>query len=1263
MLKKDSIESPFLDQELFVERGDPKSERRAAALAAGSPFQHAFEEGWRSFDAPEMEAASELSPLPVSGLEAEDDGLAAVSGEPPYQEAESLLPSEADDHEPPAAGRSSHGEQAEESEARSASWEFETEGTGGDDGETDTHEVDLEENEFRVDRLPTRARAQFAKTDSAAWRDAIDEAIGAGVKNPNNLADLIFFMQHRDRVVSGIGKLINRREPDFFKLRAEWNLYRTIARRRLDPSTECSVFLPAQPSSDYERYVAKPTTGHIALLVNGRTSGANKTDAFDKMQQTVESLGPGDTVYLAAFQVRPTKLTGPRPPGITTWADLFVSKAKEGVKIRIIMTDFPKFGPDWKSDLNDLNAAIGRLPVPARDNLKYIVSMHPAQLRFIAVGLTKQGPIFKAVPTGGIQANVATHHQKFMVVKKTGMTVAYCGGLDISPARTPEGWPDNKLQPKGGLVWHDTHVKLEGLIARDLEREFVLRWNREKDKSTAAKLPDWKSFEKLAQSPLGSADRDAARNAHKLQMLRTVSVGATYPDIRRDDVWRGYFRLIGCATRFLFMENQYFHEPAMADAIVKQAEAQPDLIIIIVVAFEIDDPTNQFTEHGRALQNEFFKRLFKIPASRRRVYTMLGRLVHAKLILVDDQALSVGSTNANPRDFFMDTQLNVMLDDPQAVKGFRHQLWSHDLGLSEAHIAGWAVSDFITQWDVVAKANELLKATPEKMTGEGVIPFDPSTVKGKLSAIPDILAELDGEDEQSEEAGESEDQWAEAEADNYEGDVGFEHPGVSEFQAEPAEHALEALEVRDDRAASEDETPVIIQHDVPKTPALAPLGRSDFWPDIAYIVAEKDSFLNAAREFHNSWGLKPVEFGSFETLIGLIGKAKSPEKRIRVISHAWDGFKIPLFNGSPAGFLITQRQIEALNAGDGALMDELLGTLANLDQTTDQGFVLWSALLSNLESSSPGALKPFGLSSKTKPSGDEGLLLRRCADLVAVASANPVFEKAVRKSIAGAQGRLKGTKAEVDALEAAVKGSGFKFAMSPPTQDMVDHLRAAVDALDKRKFRAALKAARDKLKGKWLDFRGCRIGHQPKYLEALAILMGTDGCTAPDWWSGYPGEAPISNTQVSSVGSFRGLVDSSPAAEAAMNRWGAREVTGWSSVAAAGKPAHFFNEFLVAQNGVLPVYEVDYSGAAPKEKHTLYWNSDKGKERWLVSMWDRAPKKQVQLIARAWGAKTPRMAALALQLKVKDSTQASPQNIFVVPEPEFRDHIIEVKKP
>jgi len=209
----------------------------------------------------------------------------------------------------------------------------------------------------------------------------------------------------------------------------------------------------------------------------------------------------------------------------------------------------------------------------------------------------------------------------------------------------------------------------------------VLRWNREK--STAAKLPGWAAFKKLGLSRLDSRDRAAAKNTHKLQMLRTVSLSAG--NIRRDDIWQGYFRLIACATRFIFLENQYFHEPALADAIVLQAQARPELIVIVVVSSRTDDPDNAYTEHCRALRSEFFDRLFAgLPADRRRVYTMPMPLVHSKLALADDQFLTIGSANANPRGFFLDTELNVMLDDTVVVTSFRQRLWAHDLGTSRA---------------------------------------------------------------------------------------------------------------------------------------------------------------------------------------------------------------------------------------------------------------------------------------------------------------------------------------------------------------------------------------------------------------------------------------------------------------------------------------------------------------------------------------------------------------------------------------------------
>jgi hypothetical protein len=154
------------------------------------------------------------------------------------------------------------------------------------------------------------------------------------------------------------------------------------------------------------------------------------------------------------------------------------------------------------------------------------------------------------------------------------------------------------------------------------------------------------------------------------------------------------------------------------------------------------------------------------------------------------------------------------------------------------------------------------------------------------------------------------------------------------------------------------------------------LSRPDFWPDVVFIAKGGDNFLSSARAFHTMWGFTPVEFQSLEGLIGLIAKAKNLGQRIRVVSHAWDGFNIPLFNGSPVGFTITQSQIEAVNAGDGALMDALLGKLVDLDATTNQGQTAWTALLVHLESSAPDALKPFGLSSGTKPTADQLLQQR-----------------------------------------------------------------------------------------------------------------------------------------------------------------------------------------------------------------------------------------------------------------------------------------------
>ena len=573
---------------------------------------------------------------------------------------------------------------------------------------------------FRLGTLPLKVQ-QIFMNGPAAWREAVREAIDKGIKDVAALADIIFFMQHPERMGAGTGKLINSKEPDFFKLRVEWVHYQTIVTRILKPSTKPTVFLPARVSSNYEDFVARPTTGRITLMVNGRNwNGAggfvDHVSTFDRMQETVESLGPGDSVFIANWQFFPTELplTIARS-SIANWGELLALKAKEGVKVRVIIAQHPPFSI-FMTKLTPLDKVITTKPTELDakpDNFKYIVTPHAHLL--------------------------GVHHQKFMVARKGKRTVAFCGGIDISFNRTPAGWGTK-------FVWHDVGAKLEGLIARDFEREFVERWNHESANSKAKPLPQWKPFEKLTKAAASRDDQVAGVNEHPLQMHRTLSRGLNHPsDIRRDDVWRGYFRLIGRATRFIYLENQYFQEPKIADAIVKQAEAQPDLIVIVLAGTGTDDRQSvdpkatdferakqqaavDVTQNAFALRHEFFKRLFSAPlnsSNRLRVYTLQypEGMLHSKLILVDDEALSVGSANANPRGFFFDSEINVMLDHPATVRNFRLDLWAHNLGVMPHNVDKWIVSNFIATWDALAASN--LQKPPDRMVGERVIPFNP----------------------------------------------------------------------------------------------------------------------------------------------------------------------------------------------------------------------------------------------------------------------------------------------------------------------------------------------------------------------------------------------------------------------------------------------------------------------------------------------------------------------------------------------------------
>jgi phosphatidylserine/phosphatidylglycerophosphate/cardiolipin synthase-like enzyme len=514
---------------------------------------------------------------------------------------------------------------------------------------------------------------------------------------------------------------------------------------------QCLPFSEPKNPGDYLTYVAAPTTGRVTPMINGRDangSGQDKivVEAFNAMQTEVAALKSGDSVYLAGWMFNPAvPLTLGPVQNARTWGELFAARASAGVRVCVLLNEFDSHTPffrEIRGYIAILDKLIGAMQAKLRPNLQYQVTKHPVSAASMVL--------------------LGSHHQKFMVVKQADATIAFCGGLDIATLRTPFWW-----NAPGLAAWHDIHFRLDGLIARDLELEFVLRWNREQGRTDIAPRKDWGKLVILKQEQLGRTDQDRERNIHRVQMSRTISVnrqGGVFPPevTTSNDIWQAYEKIIGCASQFLYMENQYFREFELADVIARRAREAKELKVIIIVPATLDEGSDPITEHGNAMQYKFFQLLTTaLGPSRLRVYSMLWRFIHSKFILTDDAMMSVGSANANRRGFRLDSELNVTVADYQMVGAFRQRLWSHDLGVPVTTIAGWKSDEFFGKWDAIAASNlaltqgksgaALAKAVADS-AGECVVPFDYRTVPGVWSRIiPDDLAELglwDAGDEQ-----------------------------------------------------------------------------------------------------------------------------------------------------------------------------------------------------------------------------------------------------------------------------------------------------------------------------------------------------------------------------------------------------------------------------------------------------------------------------------------------------------------------------------
>ncbi len=176
-----------------------------------------------------------------------------------------------------------------------------------------------------------------------------------------------------------------------------------------------------------------------------------------------------------------------------------------------------------------------------------------------------------------------------------------------------------------------------------------------------------------------------------------------YDSVPRGDfrILESYIRALGSAREFIYLENQFLWAPEIVKLLVDKLRdpPQPSFRIVVVLPSKAnngqDDTQGQL---GRLLGADDGAGRVLATTLRSLTGTREDPLyVHAKVAIVDDRWLTVGSANLNAHSLLNDTEMNVCTDHRELARHTRLRLWAEHLDSDPETIAGRSVAAVVDE--------------------------------------------------------------------------------------------------------------------------------------------------------------------------------------------------------------------------------------------------------------------------------------------------------------------------------------------------------------------------------------------------------------------------------------------------------------------------------------------------------------------------------------------------------------------------------------
>jgi phosphatidylserine/phosphatidylglycerophosphate/cardiolipin synthase-like enzyme len=291
------------------------------------------------------------------------------------------------------------------------------------------------------------------------------------------------------------------------------------------------------------------------------------------------------------------------------------------------------------------------------------------------------------------------HHEKTIVIDDR---IAFVGGIDLT-SFNGDRWDTPDHPARGAVGWHDVAARIDGPAVHDVAANFAMRW----EATTGEKLP-------AVATPPPAGDVD-------LQIVRTVPDGM-YPQLRRGEfrILESYLRALRAAQRFIYLENQFLWSPEIL-AVLREKLARPptpDFRLLLVLPARPDSGGDDTRgQLGTLVQADVDGgRLLACT-----LYAIGGEkdwpvYIHAKVGIVDDAWMTIGSANLNEHSLFNDTEMNVVTHDADLTRQTRLRLWAQHLQRPVDEVAADPIAVIDGVWKPIAREQSERRRRGERST-------------------------------------------------------------------------------------------------------------------------------------------------------------------------------------------------------------------------------------------------------------------------------------------------------------------------------------------------------------------------------------------------------------------------------------------------------------------------------------------------------------------------------------------------------------------